>query len=120
MQFAFRHWAVMFIILLLLPGCKSGKETDKSNNKTSLVNNFWFISREDFKKLLLENGGTLDANEYHAYGRYLDKYGNRFDLYSLGDDAYHLSCQLNNIPDIALLFQLRNCIRSLSIEYGSR
>jgi hypothetical protein len=85
--------------------------------KNKLPENFTLTSAEDLENLLLENDGEYDYERHFGYP-YRDKYGNGFVLGSYlrsGPRAYYLSLQLENIPDLKVLLQLRNYIRELSI-----
>jgi hypothetical protein len=113
MKFAFRHWILIFSILLLIPGCKSAKEDDS-------LNKFMFTSIEDFERLLLENDGTVDEESPgYVHGRYKDKYGNTFMIYQILAGGFFLECVLNNIPDTVLLLHIKNYIIELIIEFNN-
>jgi Leucine-rich repeat (LRR) protein len=113
-MFLFRHWVLFFSVLLILFGCQSGGNVNKSDSKTSPQNNFSFPSTGDFRKLLLENGGTIKEG-------YVDKYGNRYDVYAQENEygKYFLSYSLYNIPDTTILLPLKNYIHILHIGYDS-
>jgi hypothetical protein len=79
--------------------------------ETGSPDNFALTSAEDFVRLLLDNGGTYNAES--RYNAYLDQYGNSYILVYYGEEKYYLECTLSNIPDTKLLLQLKDYIRSL-------
>ena len=108
MRFVFRRRIIIFSIFLLLSGCISSQETNSSKN-------FKLTSGEDLIKLLLDNGGTYNAEDY-GYGRYMDRYGNGFETYfRLEDESLYLSHRIVNIPDLQVLLPLKNYIKILGI-----
>jgi len=110
MRFVFRRLIVIFSILLLISGC--------TPKKTNSSKNFTLTSSEDLIKLLLENGGTYNSEDY-GYGRFMDRYGNGFEIYMHWDESLDLSCRIVNIPDLQVLLPLKNYIRILGIEPGT-